>query len=219
MTRAALALLPSPLLGPRSWAEVAAGLRAVGHDVVVPATRGSTPEAVIASALEGLPTDRPVVLVPHSNAGLYVPALAAARPVVGCVFVDAALPAVTGPTPTARPGMRDQLALLADRDGLLPPWTEWWGDADLSGLFPDPATRAEVVADQARLPLSYFDAVVPTPPWSDLRCSYLAFGTTYGAEAARAREAGWRASTLPGRHLHMLVDPVAVTAAVVGLLP
>jgi hypothetical protein len=127
--------------------------------------------------------------------------------VTACVFVDAALPEMTGPTRTAPPGMRDQLATLARDDGLLPPWTEWWSDSELAGLFPDPATRAEVVAEQPRLPLAYFDAVVPTPPWAGLRC------------AARARDAGWRVARLPGRHLHMLVDPVAVAAEVVGLLP
>jgi hypothetical protein len=219
VTGAALALLPSPLLGPRSWADVAAVLRAAGHEALVVDTGGGTPDAVVAAALAGLPADRPLVLVPHSNAGLYVPVLAAARQVTGCVFVDAALPDPEGPTPTAPPGMRDQLALLAGPDGVLPPWTEWWGDADLSGLFPDPATRAEVVTEQPRLPLAYFEAVVPTPPWDHLRCAYLAFGTTYADEAARARAAGWRVTTLPGRHLHQLVDPVEVAASVVGLLP
>ncbi|RYP86447.1 hypothetical protein EKO23_09075 [Nocardioides guangzhouensis] len=220
MTSPALALLPSPLLGPRVWADVADRLRTAGADVVVARTAGTTPAEVLASALADLPEDRPLALVPHSNAGLYVPALAAERRVTACVFVDAALPEATGPTRTAPPGMRDQLATLAgDDDGLLPPWTEWWSDSDLAGLFPDPATRAEVVAEQPRLPLSYFDTVVPSPPWSHLRCAYLAFGTTYGAEAARAREAGWPVSTLPGRHLHMLVDPVGVAVEVVGLLP
>jgi hypothetical protein len=26
----------------------------------------------------------------------------------------------------------------------LPPWTEWWGDAELAPLFPDEQTRAAV---------------------------------------------------------------------------
>lgn len=219
MSPPALALLPSPLLGPRVWADVADRLRAAGHHVVVARTAGTTPAEVLACALADLPEDRPLALVPHSNAGLYVPALAAERSVTACVFVDAALPEMTGPTRTAPPGMRDQLATLARDDGLLPPWTEWWSDSELAGLFPDPATRAEVVAEQSRLPLAYFDAVVPTPPWAGVRCAYLAFGTTYGGEAARARDAGWRVARLPGRHLHMLVDPVAVAAEVVGLLP
>ena len=217
MSPSALALLPSPLLGPRVWADVADRLRAAGHDVVLARTAGTTPAEVLASALADLPGDRPLALVPHSNVGLYVPALAAERAVTACVFVDAALPETSGPTRTASPGMRDQLATLAGDDGLLPPWTEWWSDSELAGLFPDPVTRAEVVAEQPRLPLAYFDAVVPTPPWTGLRCGYLAFGTTYGGEVGRARDAGWRVATLPGRHLHMLVDPVAVAAEVVAL--
>jgi hypothetical protein len=50
------------------------------------------------------------------------------------------------------------------------------------------------------------------------RCAYLAFGDTYAAETARARQAGWPVTVLDGGHLHMLVDPDEVAAAIVGLL-
>jgi len=52
--------------------------------------------------LAALP-DEPVVLVPHSNAGLYVPALAVRRRVLATVFVDAALPPTNARTTTAAP--------------------------------------------------------------------------------------------------------------------
>jgi len=96
----------------------------------------------------------------------------------------------------------DMIAGLADDDGLLPVWTEWWGDEDLSGLFPDVETRAEVEAEQQRLPLSYFTETVPVPAgWPTRPGAYIAFGEGYAAELTAARELGWPVRTLPGEHL------------------
>ncbi|MGQ0844369.1 MAG: hypothetical protein ACT4QF_09555 [Sporichthyaceae bacterium] len=214
-----LALLPSPLLGPAAWEPVAALLRAGGVEVVVPRTpsRPTKPAEVLTAFLDGLPS-RPLLLVPHSNAGLYVPALAARRRVTATVFVDAALPGPDPTTPTCPPPLRALLASLADADGWLPPWTRWWDEADLAPLFPDAAERARIEAAQPRLPLAYFDSVVPTPA---LRhpCAYLAFGETYRDESGRALLAGWPAATIPdARHLHMVVDPVAVAETIATLL-
>ncbi|MET1058177.1 MAG: hypothetical protein ABWX84_01175 [Nocardioides sp.] len=219
LTAPRLALLPSPLLGPRVWAAVAARLRDAGRDVVTPSARGASPGEVLAALLDGLPADRELVLVPHSNAGLYAPAVAAARPVAGCVFVDAALPADAGSTATAPPALVETLRSLAGADGLLPAWTHWWPEADTAALFPSAQVRTEVEAEQTRLPLSYFGARVPTPPWADLDCAYLAFGPSYGVEEARARAAGWPVAVLDGRHLHMLVDPDTVSETILALEP
>src|SRR5262245_30080162 len=101
-----LALLPSPLLGPSVWAPVADCLRQRGWPVAV-APGPSAPRSaqnVLDAFLASLPGDRALVLVPHSNAGLYVPALSRRRTVVGTVFVDAALPPERGdaaPAPAA----------------------------------------------------------------------------------------------------------------------
>ena len=136
LTPPVLALLPSPLLGRRVWADVAARLRDTGREVATPSARGGTPDEVLATLLDGLAADRDLVLVPHSNAGLYVPAVAAARRVAGCVFVDAALPSDAGSTPTAPPALVQNLRPLAGPDGLLPGWTQWWSGADVAPLFP-----------------------------------------------------------------------------------
>lgn len=214
-----LVLLASPLLGPTVWMPVADMLRARGRLVSVAPSPGAvrTPEDVLAAWLPQLPEDEDVVLVPHSNAGLYVAALAAARTVTGVIFVDAGLPGDGGATPTAPAGLRAMLAGLADAEGLLPPWTKWWPDEDLDGLFPDAATRAAVEAEQVRLPLGYFDEQVRSPSGWDERAAYLAFGDTYADEQAEARRRGWPLEVLPGRHLHQLVDPVAVADAVLRL--
>lgn len=219
--RVSLVLLASPLLGPAVWGPVGERLTDDGWDVVVAPVVGAitSPEDVLARLLPAIPADVPVLLVPHSNAGLYVAALAETRDVRGVVFVDAGMPADGPTTPTAPAELRAFLATLADDAGLLPVWTRWWADEDLEGLFPDARARAAVESEQVRLPLTYFDGQVPSPGgWRALPAAYLAFGDTYAAERAEARQRGWPVTTLEGGHLHLLADPVAVSAALEGLV-
>jgi hypothetical protein len=138
--------------------------------------------------------------------------------VAASVFVDAALPARSGDTPVAPAEFLPALRGLAGPDGLLPPWTDWWGEEDIAPLFPDAVTRAEVSAEQPRLPLSYYEQSVPVPAgWDDHPCAYLLFGPAYEAEAAEARARGWAVAHEPGAHLHQLVDPDAVARRIVEL--
>src|SRR3954449_4687979 len=117
----ALLLVPSPLLGPAAWAPVAELLDAlvVGVDEVVEAAAGLGD----------------VVLVPHSNAGLYAPMLAERVGACATVYVDAALAGDGPDAPLAPPRFLDFLTGLVDDDGLLPPWTQWWEEAEVDALF------------------------------------------------------------------------------------
>ena len=219
-----LVLMTSPLLGSSLWAPVAATLRDRGWDVSVPVLSRflRTPDDVVRGFLDGIPDQPDLVLVPHSNAGLYVAAVAAARSVRSVravVFADAGMPAGSPTTMTAPQSFRDFIGRLPVVDGLLPPWTQWWPREDLDTLFPDTLTRESVEADEPRLPPSYFDCVVPSPPgWDELRAAYLAFGDTYADERSVAAARGWPVETLPGGHLHLLVDPVGTADALVRLL-
>lgn len=216
-----LTLVSSPLLGPAVWAPTAEALRRLGADVLVPRPYPlvRTPADVLGHLLSEIPVDVPTVLVPHSNAGVYVAAVAAARAVAGVVFVDAGVPAGAPTTPIAPGRFRDFLASLVEPDGLLPVWTRWWPETDLVGLFPDGSARAAVEAEEVRLPPAYFDAEVPSPPgWRDLPSAYLAFGDTYAAELAQAHRRGWPMQRLEGGHLHPLADPDGVAGAILGLV-
>jgi hypothetical protein len=208
LERPAIALIGSPLLGPAVWEPVDERLRALGWRsrlLEVP-----SPER---------PPDKNSILVAHSNAGAYLPSLAVQSSAVALVFVDAILPAATGFTPLAPEAALPQLAALADSDGLLPPWTAWWDDADVAALFPDEETRRRIEAEQPRVPLTYFGQSIDAPEgWDDRPAAYLAFGDTYATERAAAESRGWPTQTLAGNHLHMLVDPDAVTAAILGLV-
>lgn len=214
-------LVHSPSVGPSTWAPVAAALERAGHAAVVPdltgVTRGGPPywPAVIEAVRAATPEGR-VVLVAHSNAGLFLPAIreGLGERVEACVFADAHLPPPEGLVRAAEEEFQPFLRGLADEQGLLPRWTDWWSEDDVAPMFPDAATRAAVVAEQPRLPLDYYTQFVPVPAgWDRGRCGYLWYGPPYETFAEEARRRGWPVLRTPGHHLHQLVDPAAVTAA------
>jgi hypothetical protein len=216
------ALLGSPFLGPEVWEPTAAALRARGQRAdVVASTAGDDADSILEELAAALPRSLAgddLVLVPHSNAGLYVAALVARRPVTALVFVDALLPGEAPASPVASADLVEQLRPLADATGRLPVWTRWWPEEDVADLFRDARQRASVERGQRRLPLAYLESTVPSPPgWERLPAAYLGFGEAYAAEQARARAAGWPVSVLPGRHLHPVVEPSVVAQAVTAL--
>lgn len=221
---AVVCLLPSPLLGPACWRPVGGVLSERGFAVALGGpVSGNAPRTgadALASYLAAIPADRDVVLVPHSNAGLFVPSLSVRRRIAGYVFVDAGLPLDGADrVPMIPPEFYQMLAGKVDGDGLLPPWTQWWDEDSVSELFPDAGTRAEVEREESRLPLSYFAETVPVPSgWAERPAAYLAFGDTYAAERAAAATRGWPVATLVGEHLHMLVEPVEVADAITDLI-
>ena len=203
------------------WIPTAERLRRTGWSVVVCATSSAprTWQGVLRSFRTNLPANRELVLVAHSNAGLYVPALAGERHVAAQLFVDAGLPPADGSTTLAPAEFYEFLASRADAGGLLPPWTQWWEEADVDGLFPSRSARERIEDEQHRLPLAYFRDSLPVPGgWDDKPSGYLAFGDTYADERQRAQALGWPVRTLAGRHLHMLVEPREVATAITQML-
>lgn len=231
---AAFVLVHSPSVGPGTWAPVAGRLVARGATVVVPSllevARAAPPfwprvTELVAERVAGLADGRPVVLVAHSNAGLFVPVIAAAlaRPVAGCLFVDAALPARRGPTPVVAAEHQEFLRKRAV-DGVLPPWTTWFDETEVAPMFPDRATREAVEAEQPRLPLSYYEQLIPVPDgWDRQPCGYLLFGpphqedSPYEEVANEAAARGWAVERIPGRHLHQVVDPDGVADRIAAM--
>ena len=225
---AVFVLVHSPSVGPGTWAPVAERLRAGGATVIVPSLAGvgaggppfwPRVAELVGAAIAALPAGRSVVLVAHSNAGLFVPVIvgAARRPVVGCLFVDATLPARQGPTPVVPP---EALEFLRDKavDGILPPWTTWFDESEVAPMLPDPATRAAVEAEQPRLTLSYYEQQIPVPVgWDAQPCAYLLFGPPYEQVANEAAARGWAVERIPGRHLHQVVDPAGVAERIAGM--
>jgi pimeloyl-ACP methyl ester carboxylesterase len=225
---ASFVLIHSPSVGPRTWQPVAHRLNALDWEATVPSLLHVAHQGppfwprVVDAVRTGLDTTAQghgVVLVAHSNAGLFLPVIAAALPgqVRGCIFVDAAIPPAAGAAPVAPPEL---LALLRDKasGGLLPRWTDWWDEEEVAPLFPDQATRQAVTEEQPRLPLSYYEASVPVPTgWDAQPCAYLLFGPPYDELASEARDRGWIVQQLPGRHLHQLVDADGVARSLLAI--
>jgi hypothetical protein len=213
------ALLPSPLLGSVAWEPVRDALwaRRLEAFVVAVPTRPESASQVLDTFVAAIPIGDDVILVPHSNAGLYAPAVAAAVRAAATVFVDAAMPASEEHTPLAPPDFYAFLSTLADADGRLPPWSRWWDAADLDGLFPSQEWQRRVQESEPQLPLAYFASTVAVPDgWPDRPCAYIAFGDTYADETARARQFGWPVAVLAGGHLHVLHDPEQVAEEIVA---
>jgi hypothetical protein len=177
--------------------------------------------SAVRAGLAGTDPYQPVVLVPHSNAGLFLPVIArdVQRPVACSVFADASVPGRSGSTPVAEDEFLPFLRGLAGEDGLLPRWTDWWDAEDVTPMLPDPRVREIIIEEQPRLPLDYYLDEVPAPAgWDDHPCGYLLFSAGYVGQADEARRRGWPVRSTPGEHLHQVVDPDAVTRALLELV-
>lgn len=185
--------MASCLLGPAAWDPVACHLRTLGWDVVIAPDEGfapSTPQEAAIAYAAAVPSDHPVILVPHSNAGSFIPALIAPRNISSVVFVDAVVPVESG---TQR---------------IVP-----------AALVPSPATRSLIEAKQPTLPIDFLIGQLEIEAgWNETPSGYLAFGSTYAEEQSRAEAEGRPVATLDGRHLHMLIDPERVASEIIALI-
>jgi pimeloyl-ACP methyl ester carboxylesterase len=223
-----IALIHAPALGPASWLPVAKELTRAGTRVVVPDLRGFAeggppyvPRLVrLAAGQVQAGRDDDLVMVTHSGAGVFAPYLIAAAEAdrTAAVFAEAALPRRPGASTVVEAGFLPYLRQLADR-GIVPPWPQWWPGEDLSPLFPDEAARQSVTGEAQPLPQAFFEELLPDLPggWPPCVAGYLVFSEPYRREADEAAEAGWPVREVPGGHLHMLVEPEAVAAAIMRL--
>jgi DNA polymerase III subunit epsilon len=222
-----LLLVHSPLVGASTWEPVAESLADDGYAVILPDLVGTLTTGppyhrrqacLIADSAGG----RPAVLVGHSGAG---PLLATAGTMLGAgargyVFVDAGLP-----TPgrswmqTVPPGLAAQLRAMADSEGWLPPWSQWWGDEEMAILLPDPVLRERFASECPRLPLALFEEThPPAPNWPNAPGGYLQLSEAYEADAAAARELSWPVMQHRSHHLALLTNPDVVAGEMLRLI-
>jgi hypothetical protein len=221
------ALVHSPLVGPTTWRPVAVALTARGHRAVVPAlTRvldGPAPyfPALANAVAEGLAdVDEPVVLVAHSGAGPLLPAIgdALARPAAAAIFVDAGLPHPGRSWfDTAPAELAAHLRGLA-RDGMLPPWHEWFPPEAVTELVPDRTMRDAVVGELRPIPVAFFEEAAPISPAPPAdRCAYLLLSDAYTDAAREASALHWPVAHHPSDHLAAYTDPDGVTEKLLTL--
>lgn len=223
-----IVLVHAPVLGPASWHPVAGELSGAGHEVVVPSLTGFTADgppyaqrltALAAGQVPAGPDDT-VILVTHSGAGAFAAQLCAAIGTgdITTIFADAGLPGPAGAGPVVGGGFLPYLREIAS-DGVVPPWHQWWPGEDLSPLFPGESARREVTSEAGPAPLAFFEEELPpvAAGWPPRRAGYLLFSDAYRQQAQEAGALGWPVIELPGQHLHMLVDPAGVAAAIMDL--
>lgn len=221
---ACFALVPSPFLGPSSWASVASELSARGHAVLIatPVDAGVRPywPQHAAAAAIAVPRVEKLVLAGHGGAGPLLPAIADAAhcDVAVYLFVDADLPS-HGVTRMELLRTTDlHLGAQVDQHlragGRHPQWT----DAELREAIPDPRARAGVVAELKARHRDFFLEPLPVPAgWPDAPCAYLRLSKAYEPAAARAEGLGWPVRRLDAGHFHTVVDPEEVATAILDL--
>ena len=202
-------LLPSPLLGPATYEPLAYELRSAGSSVTVAdlPVEPTSPQSVWAAFESALAAGCEVVIA-HSNAGYYLPALLERRS-IAAIAMDAALPTGDGcETRLAPPAFAELIRALPLTAGRLPPWPAWWDRAEVAPLFPDDAWFERVSREAPRLAPAYFSGRLPVPQgWEAGPRAYLAFGYTYADEAAFAQVSGWVVRRADGHHLTHLTSP------------
>jgi hypothetical protein len=213
-------LLHSPLVGPTTWKWVAEELRSGGDTVVVPTVAVATLSAgwrtVVSEFADQVPNAPDMVFVAHSGAGPLLPSIVGRARAVdpSLIFVDAGIPSVSAPTPLVPDGMLKELTKIAE-NGVLPPWSDWFGPEVMEELIPDLEMRRLVASDLPRLPLSYFsDAVPPVRPWPAADNGYILLSEAYEDEASEAARRGWDVVELFGRHLDIVSRAREVADAV-----
>ena len=230
MREPAFVLVHSPLVGPTSWVPVARELERRGRVAVVPSLLGvaEAPEPQwrhVPDAVRTATRDlrQRIVLVGHSGAGLLLPVIADALAVevAALMFVDSLLPPPAGPLLLGHPAFMDQLRAMAT-DGVLAPWSRWFGASAMRELVPDERLRAHLEAEMPRLQLSYFEAAVPLPDAWGKRCPcaylLLSSATPYTESAAEARAYRWPVIDIDGvQHLAIATNPTRVTNALLDL--
>jgi hypothetical protein len=119
------------------------------------------------------------------------------------------------PSPLLGPATWESTAHALEREGRQAQVPSLQGVAHSAA----PYWPAGVEAEQSRMPAAYYDHLPPAADgWDDgVQCAYIWFAEPYDTGVEQAHAHNWPTRHLPGHHLHMLVDPDAVAAAVLDM--
>ncbi|OQW55246.1 MAG: hypothetical protein A4S14_13460 [Proteobacteria bacterium SG_bin9] len=213
------------MVGASSWTPVAERLRASGWRVHVPDVLATTdvlpPWRSLPSIYASMLTlDQPPFVVGYSLSTVLAAAVAGHMPVRGLVMVDGEIPADSGSAVPGRETFRKFIATLADADGRLPIWSDWWRDhpgralTGVDELAKDAAAYAAFERDQPRVSFSWFEDALDLAPWKHIPAGYVQISGFYDKVAGNAEERGWPVVRLNGTHLHPALQPGETAAAI-----
>lgn len=165
--------------------------------------------------------DLPTVVVAHSAACPRAPLLvsellARGWPITTMLLVDGRFP--DGKAFTANERYASMLDRMVRPDEYLPPWPRWWGSL-VEGLVVDAEARNLLLSEAAPVPRTWFDQGCPVPELPDtIGRGFLSFGPGYAEACDQAFDQGWLTMRLTGDHLHQMVEPDRVAAALMAMV-
>ncbi len=214
-----LVLVHSPLIGPYSVRRTAEALEQRGHRTLVPnlvpgLARSSGFASAFAERLRDAVTEsrpsQPLVLVGHSAAGAYLPAIGSAldHKVGAYLFLDARLPRRDASLADQDQPEEVQHRREMARDGILPRWSDWFDPALMEEAIPDREVRDRFLAELKPVPLALFHEPISfESDWADSPCAYLRLSEFYEPLAREASRRGWAVLEVDAGHLHPLTHP------------
>ncbi len=112
------------------------------------------------------------------------------------------------------PALASSLRSHLKAGGLYPEWT----DKDLYEIVPE-GVRQNVLAELRPMGLPFFEESMPYyPNWPAAPCGYIKLSQAYASPAEKAQRNDWEYYEFDAGHFHMLVEPKAVTDALVNLI-
>lgn len=224
-------LAPSFLFGPETWKGVADILTKRGDVARIanparPRLKDNEfvrPWAESVAATIPVGTEARIIVVGHSASCPRLPLVASILlergfDVAGIILVNGRFPA-DGRAPVEEDApLAEMLDGLVRPNSYLPPWYRWWGSLVID-MLPDEAARKRIFSQAHCVPRALFDEPIPAPDLPrSIGQGYLTMGEMYRPSHDRAVAEGWYVAEVGGEHLHMVVAPEVVAAALVGLV-
>jgi hypothetical protein len=141
------------------------------------------------------------------------------------VIVDGHVPPSQGFVPPVRPATHDLIRSLAARDGILPIWSRWFsGDAQreallgLDRLASNAVAFAEFENELPRFSVDWFDDTLELANWDQIPAGFIQTCAIYDYAAEEAQRRGWPVATLPGTHMHPMLEPADTARAIISMI-
>jgi hypothetical protein len=223
-----IVLVTGPMVGTSSWARTAERLRAAGNRVDVPDvldSLGRVPAWHVwgSHLIDLIDASLEPILIGRSAASILVADVATKMPVSGLVILDGHIPPAQGPTSPFGSNRRAFLNNLADEEGVLPRWSQWWKEPQsaatmgIDRLARDTKAFAAFEAERPRMSLGWFDDVIDLAAWDHVPAGYIQTCAYYDRAAEDALRRGWPVKRLNGTHLHPTLEPDETAAAIAAV--